>query len=68
MRHGTVKSFNTIGGFGLITPDGGGLDIHVAASAVHTAGLADLAAGQRLSFDVLPSDHMRITAVALRLI
>ena len=68
MRNGTVKSFNASGGFGVITPDGGGRDVHVAAASVRTAGLADLAAGQRLSFDVLPSDDMRVTAVALRLI
>ena len=51
---GTVKFFNTTKGFGFITPDAGGKDICVPATAVEQAGMRSLSEGQRVSFDVQP--------------
>lgn len=48
---GTVKFFNAIKGFGFISPDGGGKDIFVHATAVERAGLRSLAEGQRVTYD-----------------
>ena len=51
---GTVKFFNVTKGFGFITPDAGGKDIFVHATAVEQAGMRSLSEGQRVSFDVQP--------------
>ncbi len=51
---GTVKFFNTAKGFGFITPDAGGKDIFVHATAVEQAGMRALSEGQRVSFEVQP--------------
>lgn len=48
---GTVKFFNESKGFGFITPDGGGKDVFVHATAVERAGLRSLREGQRVNFD-----------------
>jgi CspA family cold shock protein len=54
MTTGTVKFFNATKGFGFITPEGGGKDVFVHATAVEAAGMRSLAEGQRVSFDVQP--------------
>ena len=51
MAIGTVKFFNTSKGFGFISPEGGGKDVFVHATAVEAAGMRSLAEGQRVSFD-----------------
>jgi CspA family cold shock protein len=51
---GTVKFFNVSKGFGFISPDGGGKDVFVHATAVERAGMRALAEGQRVSFEVEP--------------
>lgn len=65
MATGTVKYFNTTKGFGFITPEGGGADVFVHATAVELAGMSALAEGQRLSFDV-ETDQKGSKAVKLR--
>jgi cold shock protein len=65
MSIGTVKFFNTTKGFGFISPDGGGKDVFVHATAVETAGMRSLEEGQRVSFDVQP-DARGSKAVNLR--
>ena len=52
MTIGTVKFFNTSKGFGFISPEGGGKDVFVHATAVEAAGLRSLAEGQKVSFDL----------------
>ena len=52
MAIGTVKFFNANKGFGFITPDGGGKDVFVHATAVEAAGMHSLAEGQRVTFDI----------------
>ncbi len=54
MTIGTVKFFNTSKGFGFISPDGGGKDVFVHATAVEAAGLRTLNEGQRVEFDIQP--------------
>jgi CspA family cold shock protein len=52
MSTGVVKWFNATKGFGFITPDEGGQDAFVHISAVERSGLAGLAEGQKVSFDL----------------
>ena len=54
MAIGTVKFFNATKGFGFISPEGGGKDVFVHATAVEAAGMRSLAEGQRVSFDIQP--------------
>jgi CspA family cold shock protein len=54
MPVGTVKFYNTVSGFGVIEPDGGGKDTFVHISAVQRAGLVDLREGQRIQYDLEP--------------
>lgn len=51
---GTVKFFNDAKGFGFITPEGGAKDVFVHISAVQRSGMAGLAEGQKVTFDVEP--------------
>ncbi len=57
MTTGTVKFFNTIKGFGLITPDDGSKDVFVHISAVEGSDLDNLTEGQKVSFDVQQDDR-----------
>ncbi|UTD25749.1 cold-shock protein [Bradyrhizobium sp. WD16] len=58
MAIGTVKWFNGQKGFGFIQPESGGADVFVHISAVERAGLAGLAEGQRVNYEV-KKDPMR---------
>ena len=51
MAIGTVKFFNINKGFGFITPDSGGKDVFVHATAVERSGMGSLREGQKVSFD-----------------
>lgn len=63
--NGTVKFFNETKGFGFITPDGGGKDVFVHASALERAGMKTLREGQRVIFDT-EADTRGPKAVNLR--
>jgi len=65
MTTGTVKFFNSAKGFGFISPEDGGKDVFVHASAVEAAGMRSLAEGQRITFDIQP-DARGPKAVNLR--
>jgi CspA family cold shock protein len=69
MSTGTVKWFNGQKGFGFIQPNDGGNDVFVHISAVERAGLAGLAEGQQVSFEI-KTDKMRgkVSAESLALV
>jgi len=50
---GTVKWYNSQKGFGFVSPDGGGKDIFVHATALERAGLATLNEGQSVRIGVV---------------
>jgi CspA family cold shock protein len=50
--NGTVRFFHATHGFGFIAPDSGGRDVFVHASALESAGMAAVAAGGRISFEI----------------
>ena len=52
MPTGKVKWFNGQKGFGFIAPDDGGSDVFVHISALERAGVAFLAEGQKVSYEV----------------
>ncbi len=68
MTIGVVKFFNTSKGFGFIAPDGGGKDVFVHITALQRSGIADLAEGQKVSFEVAPGRDGRISADRLKLV
>ncbi len=65
MAVGTVKFFNVTKGFGFISPEDGGKDVFVHATAVEAAGMRSLAEGQKVAFDIEP-DARGQKAVNLR--
>ena len=54
MTIGTVKFYNASKGFGFISPEGGGKDVFVHATAMEQAGMTSLNEGQKVSFDIQP--------------
>jgi CspA family cold shock protein len=65
MTNGTVKFFNSIKGFGFISPDDGGKDAFVHISAVEQAGLSGLAEGQKVSYDLENGRDGKVSATNL---
>ncbi len=66
MTIGTVRWFDVPKGYGLITPEDGGVDVLVSICALERAGIARLDLGQRLSFEVVPDERIdRPRAVSL---
>ena len=59
MEKGTVKFYNDQKGFGFITPDNGGKDVFVHATALERAGMRDLVEGQKVSFDTAGRSSQR---------
>jgi CspA family cold shock protein len=51
MTNGTVKFYNEVKGFGFISPEDGGKDVFVHATALERAGLPALNEGQRVAFE-----------------
>jgi cold shock protein len=57
MKIGTVKWFNLQKGYGFIHPDDGSPNILVRRSAIESAGMGDLKAGQRVIFEILRDER-----------
>ncbi len=68
MITGPVKWFNSVKGFGFITPDDGSKDAFVHISAVEQAGLSDLREGQRVSYELQPGRNGKSSAESLKLV
>ncbi|KAH6969328.1 cold shock protein [Fusarium avenaceum] len=65
-QNGTVKWFDDMKGYGMITPDTGGDDVFVHLTAVKNSGLKALMPGQNLSFAIVHEKN-RIQAGELRI-
>ena len=62
MAKGTVKWFNPAKGFGFIEPEDGSKDAFVHISAVERAGLTTLKEGQKVEYELLPSQEGKASA------
>jgi CspA family cold shock protein len=68
MTEGTVKWFNSVKGYGFITPDDGSKDAFVHISAVESAGLSELREGQRVSYELQPGRNGKSSAENLKVV
>jgi CspA family cold shock protein len=66
MATGTVKWFNAQKGYGFIQPSDGARDVFVHATALERAGIAALAEGQKVSFDVVSDRGGKMAAENLQ--
>lgn len=66
MATGEVRWFDRKKGFGFISPDLGPRDVFVHASAVVLSPFDDIAAGQRLEFELTQGADGRLMALGLR--
>jgi len=62
MPIGTVKWFNPTKGYGFIEPEDGTKDAFVHISAVQHAGLTTLREGQKVEYELVPSEKGRTAA------
>lgn len=66
MPTGTVKWFNPTKGYGFIEPEDGSQDVFVHISALERAGIANLAEGQKVSYDLEQGRNGKTAAGNLR--
>lgn len=52
-QNGTVKWFNTVKGFGFITPEGGGADVFAHYSQIQADGYKNLKEGQQVQYELV---------------
>ncbi len=62
MPTGVVKWFKPTIGYGFIVPDEGGNDVFVPISAVESAGLHSLSEGQKVEYELVPSQDGKFAA------
>ena len=68
MSIGTVKWFNSVKGYGFISPEDGGKDAFVHISAVERAGLPGLTEGQRVEYELEPGKDGKSSAENLSIV
>ena len=56
---GTVKFFNHSRGFGFVTPEDGGKDVFVHATALEAAGIPSIDEGDKITFDIEDDERGR---------
>lgn len=66
MKNGTVKWFNPTKGYGFIQMEDGSRDVFVHITELERAGIANLAEGQKVSFE-LETNKGKTSAVNLKL-
>jgi CspA family cold shock protein len=66
MKNGTVKWFNPTKGYGFIQMEDGTRDVFVHITELERSGIANLAEGQKVSFE-LASNKGKTSAVNLKL-
>ncbi len=66
MANGTVKWYNPQKGFGFITPEDGGKDVFVHATALEAAGIRGLDDGQQVSYE-LQEERGKTSAAQLKI-
>ncbi len=66
MANGTVKWFNPTKGYGFIQMEDGSRDVFVHITELERAGIANLAEGQKVSFE-LETNKGKTSAVNLKL-
>lgn len=62
---GTVKWFNTVKGYGFITPDNGGGDVFVHQTQIYARGFRSLAEGENVEFEIEMDQNGRERAVSV---
>ena len=67
MQSGIVKFYSDLQGIGFITPNSGGPEIFVNASALEKSGLSSLEKGQKVRFDLSEGRRAQLAASNLRL-
>lgn len=67
MTKGTVKWFDSVKGYGFITPEDGSKDAFVHISAVERAGLSTLNEGQQVEFELQRGKNGKTAAENLKL-
>lgn len=66
MKNGTVKWFNPTKGYGFIQMEDGTRDVFVHITELERSGIANLAEGQKVSFE-LATNKGKTSAVNLKL-
>ena len=66
MPVGTVKWFNKTKGYGFIQPEDGSKDVFVHISAVERAGMATLAEGQKVQYEIARGKDGKTSAQNLK--
>lgn len=68
MANGKVKWFNTTKGYGFIEPEDGGKDAFVHITALERSGIASLADGQAVSYELVVGRNGKEAAENIELI
>jgi len=68
MANGKVKWFNATKGYGFIEPEDGGKDAFVHISALERSGIASLADGQAVSYELVTGRNGKEAAENIELL